>query len=93
MSIYNRRPGQEIPPQSVDMVLKERGYISNTVRMLVPESVSEPDMGCGGRVALSLEIIEIQNADNLKLAVQELRLKCATCVVNDVCLLGRVPKP
>ena len=92
MSTYNRRPVSEDIP-SVDVVLKNRGYISNTVRMLVPESVSEPDMGCGGRVALSLEIIEIHNDENYERAVQELRLKCAKCAVNNVCLLGRVPKP
>ncbi|MDQ5913233.1 MAG: hypothetical protein QG659_655 [Patescibacteria group bacterium] len=92
MNTYNRRPGSEDKP-SAEVVMNKRGNISNTVRMLVPESVSEADMGCGGRVALSLEIIEIQNAENSKQAVQELRLKCAKCVVSDVCLLGRVPKP
>ncbi len=89
MNIYNKRRGSEDMP-SVDVVLKQQGFVSDTVRNLVPNSVSEADMACDGRVALSLEIIAIHDAENSKVAVQELRSKCAQCVVNNVCLLGRV---
>jgi len=91
MSIYNKRPANETE-DATKVVLKDHGYISPAVKHMVPSSVCEQDMACEGRVALSVRLMEIQNASNSKIAASELRLLCAQCAVNDVCLLGRARK-